>query len=68
MKPVGHYTIDDVIGIGLQPRWFYKENILTMYYAIDEKIKESEMFESTELLDTAYNTITTKEVPLDKHI
>ena len=54
MKPVNHYVINNVIDIGLQPRRFYKDNIVEMCYVINEEIEESEMFESTEGLDMTY--------------
>ena len=62
MKPVDHYMIDDVVDIGLQPRGFYKENIMEMCYLINEKLEDSKMFESTEVLDRAYSSVTAKEV------
>ena len=46
--------INDVIGIGLQPRGFYKENIMEMCYSINEELKDLEMFQSKEVLDRAY--------------
>uniref|UniRef100_A0A7S4ARN9 Uncharacterized protein n=1 Tax=Pseudo-nitzschia australis TaxID=44445 RepID=A0A7S4ARN9_9STRA len=62
IKPVDHYMIDDVIEIGMQPRGSYKENILDMCYAIDEVIEDSELFESTDVLDRTYSKVTAKEV------
>ena len=62
MKPVNHYMIDGVIDIGLQPRIFCEENIMEMCYMINEKLEDSEMFQSTEVLDRAYSSITAKEV------
>ena len=55
--------IDDVIDIGLQPRDFYKEDIMEMcYLTINEELEDSEMFQSTEVLDRAYTSVTAKEV------
>jgi len=53
MKLVDHYMIDDVIDIGMQPKGFYKENIMAMCYEIEEEAEYSELFESTEVLDRA---------------
>ena len=61
-KPVDHYMIDDDVYIGLQPRGFYKENILQMCYSINEELEDSELFQSEEVLDRAYNSVTPKEV------
>ena len=38
MKAVDHYMIDDVIDIGLQPRGFYKENIMEICYLINKEV------------------------------
>ena len=43
MKPVDHYMIDDVLDIGLQPRGFYKENIMEICYLINEELEDAEM-------------------------
>ena len=49
-KPVDHDMIDDVIDIlGLQPRGFYKENIMETCYLINEELEDSELFQSTEV-------------------
>ena len=57
-----HYMIDDAINIGLQPRGFYKVNIMERCYLINEELEDSEIFPSTEVLDWAYSSVTVKEV------
>ena len=62
IKPVNHYMIDDVIDIELQPLGFYKENIVEMCCMINEELEDSEMFQSTEVLDRAYSSVTASVV------
>ena len=40
MKPVDPYTIDDGSDIGVQPRGFYKENIIEMCCLINEEVQD----------------------------
>ena len=42
-KSVDHCMIDSVIGIGLQTRGFYSENIMEMYYMIYKELEDSDM-------------------------
>ena len=62
MKPVDHYMIDDVNNIGLQPRGFYKVIIKQMCYSIDEELEDSELFQSVEVFDRAYNSVIPKDM------
>ena len=62
MELVDHYIIDNVIDIGLQPRGFSKEDIMEMCILINEEAEDSEMFQSTEVLDRAYISVTAEEV------
>ena len=56
------FLVNRGLGYGLQPRGFYRENIMEMCYLINEEVEDSEMFESTEVLDRAYSSVTAKEV------
>ena len=62
IKPVDHYMIYDVFDIGLQPRGFNKKNIMEMCYLINTELEDSELFQSAEVLDRAYSSVTLKEV------
>ena len=53
-----HCMIHDGIIIGLQPRRFYKENIMVMCYSIREELQDSELFQLAEVLGRAYSSIT----------
>ena len=61
MKPIDHYIIEGAINIGLQPQEFYKENIMKICYLINEEVEDTELFQSTEVLDKAYSIVTTKD-------
>ena len=62
MKLVDQNMFDDVIDIVLQPRGFYQWNTMKIYDLITTELEDSKMFQTTEVLDWADNSVAALEV------